>query len=86
MTYINLHDYARAAQEILSDMAYSYYAGASADKVTLRENRAAFDRIKLWPRMLVDVSERDLTTTLLGQEISFPAIIAPHRFSRPRPS
>jgi len=43
----------------------------------LRENRAAFERITLLPRMLVDVSARDLGTTVLGQPVSMPILIAP---------
>jgi len=41
-------------------MAYDFYASGANDEVTLRENRAAFERITLLPRMLVDVSARDL--------------------------
>jgi 4-hydroxymandelate oxidase len=77
MSHINLNNYAKAAKEILSDMAYGYYADGVADNLTMSENEAAFQRIKLFPKMLVDVSERDLHTTVLGQEIDFPAIVAP---------
>jgi len=77
MTFINLFDYAAAAKDLLTDSAYGYYAGGAADEITRQENRTAFNRIKLWPRMLVDVSTRDLTTTVLGHEIDFPAIVAP---------
>jgi 4-hydroxymandelate oxidase len=77
MTYLNLHDYAVAAQNALSEMTFGYYAGGAADQITLRENHAAFERIKLWPRTLVDVSQRDLSTTVLGHNIDFPVIVAP---------
>ena len=58
-------------------MAYDFYASGANDEVTLRENRAAFERITLLPRMLVDVSARDLGTTVLGQPVSMPILIAP---------
>ena len=43
----------------------------------MRENRAAYERITLLPRMLVDVSVRDLSTTVLGEPVSMPILIAP---------
>ena len=46
-------------------------------EVTLRENRAVYERITLLPRMLVDVSARDLGTTVLGEPVSMPILIAP---------
>jgi 4-hydroxymandelate oxidase len=77
MVYINLSDYAKDAKELLSTMAYGYYVDGVADNFSLRENEAAFQRIKLYPKMLVDVSERDLQATVLGQTIDFPVIVAP---------
>ncbi len=50
--------------------------------MTLRENRAAFERILLRPRVLVDVSQRDLTTTVLGTRIPFPLMLAPTAYQR----
>jgi isopentenyl diphosphate isomerase/L-lactate dehydrogenase-like FMN-dependent dehydrogenase len=58
-------------------MAYDYYASGANDEVTLRENRAAYERITLLPRMLVDVSVRDMGTTVLGEPVSMPILIAP---------
>ena len=77
MTYLNLQEYADAAKGVLSEMAYGYYAGGAADEITVRENSGSFERIKLWPHTLVDVSERQLGTTVLGQPIDFPVIVAP---------
>jgi 4-hydroxymandelate oxidase len=75
--FINLDDYAKAAKDHLSPAAYDYYAGGAGDDLTVSENQAAFQRIKLYPRMLIDVSQRDLHTTVLGHEIDFPVIVAP---------
>lgn len=47
--------------------AYGYYASGSDDQWTLRENKAALQRYRLLPRMLVDVSQVDTSTTLLGE-------------------
>ncbi len=78
----NLHDYEQAARERLSQMAYEYYAGGAEDEMTLRENRAIYERFKLAPRMLRAVAERDASTTLLGQPLKAPLLIAPMAFMK----
>ncbi len=70
------------ARDRLPEMVFDYYAGGAGDEWTLRENRRAFDRWVLRPRFLVDVSDVDLRTTILGQEIPFPIIIAPTALQR----
>lgn len=82
MKLLNLHEYEAAAKENLSQMAFDYYVGGSDDEVTLRDNVRAFERYRLKNRVLRDVSIRDLSTTLLGQEISVPFILAPTAFHR----
>lgn len=77
---INLFEYEKQAQKYLSQMAFDYYSSGAGDEVTLRDNQAAFTRYKLRPRILVDVSERDLTTTVLGQTVQLPLLIAPMAF------
>jgi 4-hydroxymandelate oxidase len=77
---INLFEYQTLASQQLSPMARDYYASGSWDEITLRDNRAAFERYKLRPRMLVDVSQRDLSTTILGQSLPLPIFIAPMAF------
>jgi 4-hydroxymandelate oxidase len=74
---INLGELEERARVVLHQMAYDYYASGANDEVTLRENRAAYERITLLPRMLVDVSTRDLGTTVLGEPVSMPILIAP---------
>ena len=54
-----------------------FLEGGAEDEVTLRRNIAAFDDIALSPRTLIDVTEIDLSTHVLGQEISLPVIISP---------
>jgi 4-hydroxymandelate oxidase len=57
--------------------AWDYYAGGAGDEITLRAERAAWDRIRLRPRVLADVAERDLGTTAFGLSLEHPIIIAP---------
>jgi 4-hydroxymandelate oxidase len=77
---ISLLELEAHARELLPQMAYDYYASGANDEVTLRENRAAYERITLLPRMLVDVSARDTSTTVLGEPVSMPILIAPTGF------
>jgi 4-hydroxymandelate oxidase len=80
MEPVNIFELEAIAREKLSREAYDYYAGGAHDEVTLRENRAAYDRISLAYRVLVDVSHRDLTTSVLGQPVSMPILVAPTAF------
>jgi 4-hydroxymandelate oxidase len=77
---INVFDFETIAREKLSRMAYDYFAGGAYDNVTVRENRAAYDRIALLPRMLRDVSQRDLSVLVLGKSMPLPIMIAPVGF------
>ncbi|OUL31368.1 alpha-hydroxy acid oxidase [Nostoc sp. 106C] len=77
---INLFEYEQLAKEHLSQMALDYYSSGAWDEITLQDNRAAFERLKLRPRMLVDVSDRNLTTSILGQPLELPLLIAPMAF------
>jgi 4-hydroxymandelate oxidase len=82
MELLNVADYERAAEERLDPAAFGYFAGGANDEWTLRENRAAFERWVLRPRVLVDVSELTTETTVLGTELSFPVLVAPMAFQR----
>jgi len=77
---INLFEYEQLAKQRLSRMAFDYYSSGAGDEVTLRDNRAAFERVKLRPRMLVDVSNRNLSTSILGQSLQLPLLLAPMAF------
>src|SRR5436309_12566327 len=80
MEPVNVFELETIARERLSREAYDYYAGGAHDEVTLRENRAAYDRIPLFYRVLVDVSRLDLTTAVLGQPVTMPILVAPTAF------
>ena len=79
---LNIGDFERVAQERLDPGAYGYYAGGAGDEVTLRANVEAFARWELRPRVLVDVSEVTTATTVLGEEIALPLLVAPTAFHR----
>jgi len=77
---INLFEYESLAKHHLSQMAFDYYSGGARDEITLRDNRNAFTRVKFRPRMLVDVSEINLNTKILGEPLQIPILIAPMAF------
>ncbi|WP_171975862.1 alpha-hydroxy acid oxidase [Brasilonema sennae] len=77
---LNLFEYEQLATKSLSQMALDYYASGAWDEVTLRDNRAAFEKFKLRPRSLVDVSQRNLATEVLAQPLQIPLLIAPMAF------
>ena len=80
LSLINLFAYEQLAREHLSQMAFDYYSSGAWDEITLQDNRAAFARVKLRPKMLVDVSEVNLTTKVLGEALRLPLLIAPMAF------
>lgn len=82
MQAINIWDYEAAARERVSPTAWDYYASGADDEVTLRATRAAFERIALHYRVLVDVSRRDPATTVLGTPVSMPVLVAPTAFHK----
>ncbi len=63
-------------------MAWDYYASGADDESCVRRNVAAYERIALHYRVLVDVARRDLATTVLGQRIAMPIAVAPTAFHR----
>jgi 4-hydroxymandelate oxidase len=79
---LNVWDYEAAAAELLDEGAHGYYAGGAGDEVTLRDNVDGFRRWLLRPRVLVDIAGCSTRTTVLGQEIAMPLIVAPVAFQR----
>ena len=66
-----------AAADVFSPEAFGYVAGSAGTESTARANRAAFDRWRIVPRFLRDVSIRDLSTTVLGTTMPSPVVLAP---------
>ena len=79
---LTLADYEPLARRRMSHMAYEYVAGGGGDEITLRENHLAFDRIRLSPRILQDVSSLDMRVTLFGQQLEYPILLAPTAYHR----
>lgn len=79
---LTVDDFEEAARESLPAMVFDYFAGGSGEEWTLRENRRAYGRWAIRPRVLVDVSTVDVGTTVLGEEVPFPILLAPTAFQR----
>ncbi|XP_040381913.1 peroxisomal (S)-2-hydroxy-acid oxidase GLO4 [Oryza brachyantha] len=83
---VNLCEYQELAKKALPKMFYDFINGGAEDEQTLKENIAAYGRIVLRPRVLVDVSKIDMSTTLLGYNMPSPIIVAPtggHKIAHP---
>jgi 4-hydroxymandelate oxidase len=79
---VTLPEFEELAKTALEPGALGYFEGGAADELTLRDNVAAWRRLQLVPRAMVDVSERDPSTTLLGIERPHPLVVAPMAFQR----
>ncbi|PON93465.1 Alpha-hydroxy acid dehydrogenase, FMN-dependent [Trema orientale] len=79
---VNVNEFQELARQVLPKMYYDYYAGGAEDQNTLKENIEAFQRIWLRPRVLIDVSRIDMSTTILGYKISAPIMIAPTAYQQ----
>ncbi|HTM48280.1 MAG TPA: alpha-hydroxy acid oxidase [Bryobacteraceae bacterium] len=74
---VNVHEFEQVARQKLNKLAYDFIAGGVEDELTLRANRAAYTRVFLVPRVMVDVSNVDTSTEILGVKLDSPIIIAP---------
>ena len=74
---INLFEFEQFAKERLPKEEYDYIAGGATDEISVDRNHRAFASWALRPRVLRDVSELDLSTTVLGTKVSLPVLIAP---------
>jgi isopentenyl diphosphate isomerase/L-lactate dehydrogenase-like FMN-dependent dehydrogenase len=81
-TAVNIDDLRRAARRRLPRMVNDFLEGGAEDEFTLRENRRGFSDIALRPRILVDVSQRDQSTTVCGQRLETPVVLAPTGLTR----
>ena len=66
-----------AARHVLPGEALGYVAGGASTERTIAANREAFARWRIVPRMLRGVTERDLSTTVLGTPMAAPVLTAP---------
>ncbi|TAK41897.1 MAG: alpha-hydroxy-acid oxidizing protein [Betaproteobacteria bacterium] len=73
----SIEDLRRLAQRRLPRAMFDFIDGGAEDELTLRANRAAFERLKLRPRVLVDVSQLDTQAEVLGAPAPLPLAISP---------
>jgi L-lactate dehydrogenase (cytochrome) len=74
---ISIDDLGRLARRRLPRAVADFVEGGAGDEVTVAENRRSFDRLTFRPRVLVDVSKRELATTVLGDRVDLPVLVAP---------
>lgn len=75
--FLTNEEVVQAARRRLSQGPWDYLVGATESETTMRRNRLAFDRLAFRPRVLVDVSSIDKTTTFLGHKLRIPVMLAP---------
>ena len=78
----NVADLRRMARRRLPRGVFDYIDGGAEDERTMAENSAAFARIEFRPRVLKGVASVDASTTLLGQPMPIPLVLAPTGFTR----
>ena len=72
----NFDDFRKLAKKTLPSPIFHYIDGGADDEITLRRNTESFNNCDLVPNVLTDVSNVDLSTTVLGQKIDFPLFLA----------
>jgi len=82
MEILNLSELEALARARLAKTTWDYYASGADDERCVVRNAAAYEAIRLHYRVLVDVADRDLSTTVLGQRIAMPVAVAPTAFHR----
>ncbi len=79
---VNIEDLRRLARRRLPKMVFDYLDGGAEGEVTLRENCRVFEDVIFRPRQAVSIDSCDLRSSVLGQDIAFPGLLAPIGYSR----
>src|SRR5580698_8865793 len=79
---VNIGDLRRMARARLPDAVFDYLDGGSEDEITLTENVKAFGEFRFRPRHAVCVSAPALATSVMGQPVALPFLLAPIGYSR----
>jgi len=77
LEYVSNQEIIEAAYRNLPQNVWDYLSGGTESETTMRRNRMGFDTLALKPRVLVDVSKVDTSTTFLGQKLRIPVMMAP---------
>jgi 4-hydroxymandelate oxidase len=80
--FLTLQDFEPVARQVLPHSVYEYIAGGAGDEVTLADNEKAYDRIRIWPRMLNNVRSVEASTYLFGKKLRSPVVLAPAAFQK----
>ena len=75
--FLTNEEIVQAARRRLAQGPWDYLTGATESETTMRRNRRAFDKIAFRPRVLVDVSNVDRSSTFLGHNLRIPVLLAP---------
>ena len=78
----DLSDYEALARERLSAATWTYLASGAADELSLTWNRQAYDRLRLMPRVLDDMSKASTRVQVLGWKLEHPILLAPVAYHR----
>ncbi|WP_420638849.1 alpha-hydroxy acid oxidase [Candidatus Poriferisocius sp.] len=70
-------DFRQAARRRLPTMVFDFVEGGAEGEVTVAANRSSIDAVELAPSYLVDVADREVSTTVLGAPVSMPYLLAP---------
>ena len=79
---LNIEDLRKIARKKLPPPLFNYIDGGADDESNVLGNTLAFNAVKLVPEYLIDVSDIDLTTQVLGREIAMPLMLAPTGMNR----
>ena len=74
---VNIGDLRLCAKKRLPRAIFDFFDGGAEDEISLRDNRAAYERVRLAPRVLRDVSKIDMSCEILGGPAKMPLVIAP---------
>ena len=74
---VSVEDFRTLARRRLPKSIFEFVDGGAGQELTLNANRADFERIRLLPRVLTDVSQPNLTTSLWSQTLPTPLVISP---------
>src|SRR5918995_1494826 len=77
-----VEDLRRIAKKRLPRGVFDYIDGGAEDELTMAANSAAYRRLTFSPRVLRDVSQVDISSSLLGRKVDYPLVLAPTGFTR----
>jgi len=79
---INIQDFEDYARKNLESPIFDFFYGGAGDEISLNENCSSYNHIKLIPKILRGITHSDITTSIFGQSVSCPIMIAPMAFQK----